>query len=193
MSWEVQNRNKSLCNDFFYDSAKNTTWLKLRDDATHEHACHCVPFYTIFHVSKSIRKRTLNVFISVTNRVIMSKFGKNWGNTLNHALVTRPRQLCGWFRNQSDDSNFFPPSFYQSRAGKTCFGTSCDIQSILPFLLLFPVRCTCYVGDVLWTKRNCQCCRKYSLLDPEKLAKSTAIPRRKFDAPNTSFCRFNDR
>ena len=101
------------------------------------------------------------------------------------------------FRSQSDHSEFFPPRFYQSRVIKTCFGTSCDIQSLLSFLLLFPVRCTCCVGDVFWTEKNCQCCRKYSLLDLEKLAKSTAMSKCKCSVSNTSFCRvkiiFNDR
>lgn len=61
-----------------------------------------------------------------------------------------------------------------------------------PFSLFpsFPCdRRTCYVGDVFRSEKNYQCCRKYSLLDLEKLGKSTAMSKRKFGVSNSPFCR----
>lgn len=85
----------------------------------------------------------------------------------------------------------FPPRFCQSRACKGCFGTSCDQHEFSLFSLFLNV-CVYCVGDEVFGRKNCQCCRKSSHLVTEKLAKSTAMPKRKHNFSNVPFCRFKN-
>ena len=124
---------------------------------------------------------------SVTKRVVMSKFGKNWGNFLNHALVTRP--LWVDFATNQMAAKFSRQVFTNHVRSKHVFEHHVTSNPLSPFSFFSLCRRTCWVGDVVWAEKNYQCCRKYSLLDLEKLAKSTAMSKCKFGVSNTPFCR----